>query len=133
MIKAKMPSVNGLGRDPFARHPSVLPKILRLQVNNIIGLDKYYRSATLLLRQVETPCTFCALVSISLREKGCCSSEYSLYVGMEICGGCNTRSMALQADEYRNMGNDYQLFTMLMRFARYQSSSLLLLHGKVSE
>lgn len=58
MIKAKMPSVNGLGRDPFARHPSVLPKILRLQVNNIIGLDKYYRSATLLLRQVETPVHF---------------------------------------------------------------------------
>ena len=30
----------------------------------------------------------------------------------------------MQADEYRNAKNDYQLYTMLMRFARYRPCSI---------
>ncbi|CAL8467347.1 g6884 [Coccomyxa elongata] len=67
-----MPSVNGVRRGTGVRQQPALPRILTVKVNNIIGLDKYYRSATLLLRQ---------------------------------------------ADEYRRIGDDYQLYTMLMRFA----------------
>ena len=42
-----MPSVNGLPRQTSGRYKSQI-----IPVNNIIGLDKYYRSAHLLLRQV---------------------------------------------------------------------------------
>ncbi len=47
-----MPSVNGVRRGIGVRQQPALPRILTVKVNNIIGLDKYYRSATLLLRQV---------------------------------------------------------------------------------
>ncbi|CAK0788001.1 hypothetical protein CVIRNUC_011223 [Coccomyxa viridis] len=62
-----MPAVNGLPRSTSSRYKSQI-----IPVNNIIGLDKYYRSAHLLLRQ---------------------------------------------ADEYRHVEDNYQLYTMLMRFA----------------
>ena len=42
-----MPSVNGYSRQTSGRYRSQI-----IPVNNIIGLDKYYRSAHLLLRQV---------------------------------------------------------------------------------
>ena len=42
-----MPAVNGLPRSTSSRYKSQI-----IPVNNIIGLDKYYRSAHLLLRQV---------------------------------------------------------------------------------
>ncbi len=42
-----MPSVNGYSRQPSGRYKSQI-----IPVNNIIGLEKYYRSAHLLLRQV---------------------------------------------------------------------------------
>ena len=42
-----MPSVNGFSRQTSGRYKSQI-----IPVNNIIGLDKYYRSAHLLLRQV---------------------------------------------------------------------------------
>ena len=43
-----MPAVNGLPRSTSSRYGSQI-----IPVNNIIGLDKYYRSAHLLLRQVQ--------------------------------------------------------------------------------
>ena len=42
-----MPSVNGYSRQTSGRYKAQI-----IPVNNIIGLDKYYRSAHLLLRQV---------------------------------------------------------------------------------
>ena len=47
-----MPSVGVSRRDLKAYNGSAFPRIVKVPINNIIGLDKYYRSATLLLRQV---------------------------------------------------------------------------------
>ena len=44
-----MPSVNSYSRQTSGRYKSQI-----IPVNNIIGLEKYYRSAHLLLRQVLT-------------------------------------------------------------------------------
>jgi hypothetical protein len=47
-----MPSVGVSRREQKGHYSSAFPRIVKVPVNNIIGLDKYYRSATLLLRQV---------------------------------------------------------------------------------
>ena len=52
-----MPSVgSNRGSVPRQDFSTPFPNVPKLAVNNIIGLDKYYRSATLLLRQVGLTC-----------------------------------------------------------------------------
>ena len=52
-----MPSVSSnRGYVPRQEYDTAFPRVPKLAVNNIIGLDKYYRSATLLLRQVGPTC-----------------------------------------------------------------------------
>ena len=49
-----MPSVSSnRGSAPRQDYTSPFPSVPKRPVNNIIGLDKYYRSATYLLRQVD--------------------------------------------------------------------------------
>ena len=70
-----MPSVSSnRGSAPRQDFVTAFPRVPKLAVNNIIGLDKYYRSATLLLRQVGTH----MLPRVHLlRELFCCFASHT--------------------------------------------------------
>ena len=97
-----MPAVGSYRRQNT--HDLLLPAVPPRPVNHVISLDRYYRSADLVLRQVGTyGCrrTSCKLVL----HRTCCNLALS------------SRLCSLQASEYRAAGNEYQLYVMLMRFA----------------
>ena len=100
-----MPSVSSnRGSAPRQDFTTPFPDVPKRPVNNIIGLDKYYRSATYLLRQVLATCLV--------------SDDFVICLSQD---APPRHAMLVQADEYRNKKNDYQLCTMLMRFARCAS------------
>lgn len=83
----------------------ILPAVPTRAVNNIISLDKYYRSANLLLRQVQ------GLTGIIAAASACQALSLTWHQ--------LTHLPELQADAYRAAGNEWQLYTMLLRFAGY--------------
>ena len=117
-----MPAVGSYRR--HNTHDLLLPAVPPRPVNHVISLDRYYRSADLVLRQVGTHGCIPALPAPGLLYR----ARRSLVLSSCLC--------SLQAGEYRAAGNEFQLYVMLMRFAGYALSHLLTLanvsiHGNV--
>ena len=87
-----------------------LPTIVPQRVNNFISVDKYYRSANLLVRQVGrlSPACYRPLQLIKAVY------QQELLTALHLTG-----LTTWQANEYRARQNELQLYTMLMRLARY--------------
>ena len=98
---------------PAPRHQQQsekLPTIVPQRVNNFISVDKYYRSANLLVRQVGHLPLACYRPPQLIRAV--CKGELIKFLRLT----CPT---TWQANEYRARHNELQLYTMLMRLARY--------------
>ena len=98
---------------PAPRHQQQsekLPTIVPQRVNNFISVDKYYRSANLLVRQVG--CLSLAYYSPLQLKRAVYKQKLLTLLHLT----CPT---TWQANEYRARHNELQLYTMLMRLARY--------------